>query len=446
MSIAADDLLFGLRPAQWLWKPLVKRLVIGAGAPLLMRPGEVCLPRRLKRLGLYLHVPFCHNLCPYCPYHRVQFDESLYCRYEAAVHQEIDLVARRLAAVPEWQDGWRPQIVSVYIGGGTPTVVPDGLARIVSHLTHVFGPAGDVCVELHPSAMDDRCLELLRSIGVTMLSVGVESLTDRLLNLIGRSHNAAEAEGALKRAVAAGFDAVNVDLMFALPTQTVEELDRDLHAVLSLGVDQISTYPIFGFPYTEWGERLGIRRIRRPRGDLIRQMLALIRRRAQQNGFKQCAVWSFLRPSKKKFSSITRHHYLGFGPSAASMTGSQFYVNTFSLDQYASALPGRLPAALVLPVNKRLEMAYWLYWRAYEMKFCRDDFQELFGEDLDQTYGRLFGLLGRLEMVTRDESGYQVPPQAAYWIHRLQNEYSLNYINRLWGRCRREAWPAEVRL
>jgi oxygen-independent coproporphyrinogen-3 oxidase len=234
--------------------------------------------------------------------------------------------------------------------------------------------------------------------------------------------------------------------MFALPTQTVDELDQDLRRVLALGVDQVSTYPIFGFPYTEWGQELGLARIGRPRGDVIRRMLDLIRRRCREHGLEQCAVWSFLRPSKKKFSSITRHHYLGFGPSAASMTGRQFCVNTFSVDEYAAALPGRSPVALVLPVDRRLEMAYWLYWRVYEMKLGCADFRELFGEELEVVYGRLLRALVRLGMMERHNGSYRVAQGAAYWVHRFQNEYSLNYINRLWGRCRREAWPPEVRL
>ena len=446
MTIPIDDVLFELRPARWLWKPLLKRVVTGSFAPLAMRPAETELPGGLQRLGLYLHVPFCHNLCPYCPYHRIKFDEEVYRRFETAAHEEIDLRARQLAEEVAVNGGRQPRIVSLYVGGGTPTVVPAALSRLLGHLSKAFGSAGDVCVELHPAAMADDCLGMLRTAGVSMLSVGVESLSDRLLGLIGRSHDAATAEDAVRRAVAHGFEAVNVDLMFALPTQTLDELDNDLRSVLALGVDQVSTYPIFGFPYTEWGQRLGLAKIGRPRGDTIRQMLDLIRQRCREHGLEQCAVWSFLRPQKKKFSSITRHHYLGFGPSAASMTGRQFCVNTFSIEEYVAAFPGRSPVALVLPVSRRLEMAYWLYWRVYEMKLRGADFHELFGEDLEAVYGWLLRLLVRLGVMTRHDNCYRVTEGAAYWVHRFQNEYSLNYINRLWGRCRQQAWPREVRL
>jgi hypothetical protein len=128
------------------------------------------------------------------------------------------------------------------------------------------------------------------------------------------------------------------------------------------------------------------------------------------------------------------------------MTGRQFCVNTFSIDEYAAALPGRSPVALVLPVDRRLEMAYWLYWRVYEMKLGVADFRELFGEELEVVYGGLLRPLLRLGMMERHNGSYRVTRGAAYWVHRFQNEYSLNYINRLWGRCRQEAWPREVGL
>ena len=111
------------------------------------------------------------------------------------------------------------------------------------------------------------------------------------------------------------------------------------------------------------------------------------------------------------------------------------------------ASPETLPdRQLALPVPRRLEMAYWLYWRAYEMTIPGQGFREVFEEELESVYGRLMGLLRRLGMARRENGCYHLTERSAYWIHRLQNEYALNHINRLWGRCRREAWPGHVRL
>ena len=445
-GLSPDDLLFGLRPLRWIWKPLLKRYTTGSWGSFRMQPGEGIFPPGMDRIGLYLHVPFCRKLCSHCPYNRVPYNPQLYRRFEDAAHQEIRLVARGLDEASRRDGGARPRVVSLYVGGGTPTVEPQGLLRLLRHISEDLGAADDVCIELHPGAADDACLAMLKEAGVTMVSIGAQSLTDRILDVIGRSHDARTAEGAIRRAVATGFDTVSVDLMFALPLQTLEDLDRDLTSVLALGADQLSTYPIFAFPYTDMGRRLGLRTIRRPPGKLVRQMLNLIRKRTRESGMNQCSVWSFVRPTRRKYTSTTRHHYLGIGPSAASMLPGQFRLNTFSVEEYAKALPDRLPVALVMPVSRRLEMAYWLYWRAYEMHIPDVAFRALFGRDLEDVFGNLLSLLMRLGMLRRRDGCYEVTETAAYWIHRVQNEYALNYIDRLWGRCRVDAWPLEVRF
>jgi oxygen-independent coproporphyrinogen-3 oxidase len=130
------------------------------------------------------------------------------------------------------------------------------------------------------------------------------------------------------------------------------------------------------------------------------------------------------------------------------MTGSNFYVNTFDVNAYVCRLPLQRPVALSMPVNLRIEMAYWLYWRVYELKILNSDFQSVFGVDasIERTFGHLLQPLVLMGWMERVADGYHVTTPGAYWIHRLQNEYSLNYINRLWGTCRKTAWPLEVSL
>jgi oxygen-independent coproporphyrinogen-3 oxidase len=426
-------------PAKFIWKPLVQKMVTGHWKRFRMRPGKPAFPHSLKRVGLYLHVPFCKNLCPFCPYHRIEYDEDLFAQYEEAVHAEIELYT------PSLKDC---EFVSLYIGGGTPTVNMLGLLRILDHLKQRFSLSCDICIELHPSNMDSECLGALKNAGVTMLSIGVESTSDRILKNIGRNHDGETAIKSLRRAVNTGFDSVNADLMFALPSQELQDWENDLKAVINEGVDQISTYPLFSFPYSDLGQSQKIRQVKRPESQLIRSMLNLTDSLSTDSGYKRCAVWSWLKPSKKKFSSITRHHYIGFGPSAASMTGTDFYVNTFDVTSYAEALPDKRPVALSMSVDKRLEMAYWLYWRVYELKVFQEDFHDLFGKEnsLDSTFYNVIKPFELAGMIGKNNGGYQVTDSGAYWIHRLQNEYSLNYINRLWGSCRRESWPSEVSL
>ncbi len=426
-------------PARALWKPILQKWITGRGRRFRMRPETPPIAPGLQHLGLYLHVPFCTSLCPFCPYNRCRYEVDLFARYRRAVSQEISLCASELGT---------PTIDSLYVGGGTPTVNREGLVDILSELDETFGLDCDICVELHPSHMADDDLKALKHAGVTLLSVGVESTDDEILGHIGRSHSGGEALGALERARRIGFSTINADLMFALPRQRLEHWRRDVDRVLATGVDQLSTYPMFTFPYSDRGLERGTRVVERPSGRTIRAMLAYTDEACRARGLERCAVWSWKRPQHSKFSSITRHHYLGFGPSAASMDGAHFWVNTFDVEAYVETLPERRPVALAMPVNRRLEMAYWLYWRVYELAAEDNDFRRLFGENdgLRSRFGTLFTPVRAAGLAARTSTGYAITTAGAYWIHRLQNEYSLSYINRLWGTCRRNAWPEEAVL
>jgi oxygen-independent coproporphyrinogen-3 oxidase len=404
-----------------------------------MRPGIPPIARGLGHLGLYLHVPFCASLCPFCPYNRCRYEPELFVSYRAAVVQEIELCARELG---------RPTIDSVYVGGGTPTVNIDGLVNILHQLRTTFSLDCDVCVELHPAHMSDEDLRLLKAAGVTLLSVGVESTDDEVLARIGRSHTGNAALDALQRASRVGFKTVNADLMFALPGQDLDLWQRDVARVLDTGIDQLSTYPMFTFPYSERGVEAGIEDVARPNSQTIRSMLRSTDDACRRHGLERCAVWSWLRPRLTKFSSITRHHYLGFGPSAASMDGEHFWVNTFDVQAYIDALPDRRPVALSMAVDRRLEMAYWLYWRVYELSVDETEFRQRFGvhESLNSRFDYLFAPVRAAGLARKTANGFEITSAGAYWIHRLQNEYSLSYINRLWGTCRCTPWPEQAVL
>lgn len=426
-------------PGKMLWKPLLQKAITGRAQRFSMTKRKTQWPLQLSSPGLYLHVPFCKNLCPYCPYNRVEYNDRLFSSYENAVKQEIDLYSPYLRG---------KTFSSLYIGGGTPTVNWLGLISIIDYLKTKIGISCDICIELHPANMEDDCLQALKDIGITMLSIGIESTSDLLLERIKRSHDGETGIRAVERALEIGFKSINVDLMFAFPGETIKEWQNDVRTIVDLGIDQLSTYPIFSFPYSDLGQSRGIRQVERPPSRNVKAMLKFTDEYSESKGLHRCAVWSWLKPAKEKFSSITRHHYIGFGPSAASMTGADFYVNTFDVKAYAQTLPLDRPVAVSMAVNKRIEMAYWLYWRIYELKVLNKDFQEIFGTDstLDSEFGGLFRPLISMNLMKRVEGGYQVTKSGAYWIHRLQNEYSLNYINRLWGSCRKQAWPERVVL
>lgn len=201
--------------------------------------------REIHELGWYLHVPFCRQICPYCPYNKELFHPDMAQRYAAAVMREIDLYAAIVGSRP---------VTSFYIGGGTPTtMLNQGLGEVLDHVREVFNVRCDVHMESHPNDLSDENLDAIQSLGVTRLSTGVESLEDRYLRFLIRPYTAAVARQAIERTVKRNFQCVNADVMFALPGQTCQEVEQAAKALVGLGVDQVAAYPLFRFPYTLLG-------------------------------------------------------------------------------------------------------------------------------------------------------------------------------------------------
>lgn len=390
----------------------------------------------LQEVGLYLHVPFCKSLCPFCPYNRVRHSADLYALFEQAVCRELDRYSEILAGC---------RINSLYIGGGTPTVNAEGLLRMIARVRRAFPGEYPIAVELHPLAAGRAVLSSLRGAGVSQASVGVQSLVDRELQGIGRNHSAEVAREALHNSLGAGFT-VNADLMFALEDQDDASWQQTVAETLEMGVHEISTYPMFSFPYAQPNTGFHAAPHRAPEKTL-RRRLEIARLTAEDMGFERSTVWSWTRPNAPRFSSVTRHRYVGLGPGAASMTGNSFYLNTFSIAEYASAVESKLPVALAMRILPRLDRAYWLYWSLYALRISRIDFATKFdGHDLDREFGRLLRPMQVLGWLAEHSDGYAVTNSGAYWIHRLQNAYSLHYLERLWGACSSEAWPKKVQL
>jgi len=310
--------------------------------------------RDIDSLGLYLHIPFCRQICPYCPYNKELFRAAVAERYTEAVIHEIDHYAALV--------GRRP-ITSFYIGGGTPTAMLEtGLPPILEHIYRTFNMHCGIHMESHPNDLSAANLQTIAAMGVDHLSIGVEALQDRHLRTLCRPYTAMEARAAIARAVGTGFKCVNVDLIFALPDQTHDELRTEARTLLELGVDQIATYPLFSFPYTKWPELAGQHRYRGYTLLHKRRMLRVLEQIFYAAGYERTSVWAFTRAGALKYCSVTVPVYLGLGASAASYLHDTFYLNTFNVGEYIRALSdGRMPIALSLELSRRMQMASWLY-------------------------------------------------------------------------------------
>lgn len=294
--------------------------------------------------GLYLHVPFCRVLCPFCPYNKVRFRETLAEAYLADLAREAQ---RYLAAGPA-------AYPSLYVGGGTPTLCLDGLEPLLGGLP----VTGERAIEVLPQHLTPSGARQLARLGFTHVSIGVQSFDPAVLHRLRRPGTAADARNAVESALAR-FDCVDVDLLFDTGFDDPDVLLADLACCFRYGVDQVSTYPLMRFGFTPFGKG---HHNRRTEHVLLRRATDL----AAEHGYERRAVWTFHRPGSATYSSITRPYYLGLGAGAATFTRNLFLVNHFGLAPYTAAVgEGRLPVARAARLSHPAAAAYRFFWQAY---------------------------------------------------------------------------------
>jgi len=395
--------------------------------------------RNIEELGIYLHIPFCDQICPYCPYNKEPYHADVAARYASAVIKEIDTYADMIGEMP---------VTSFYIGGGTPTtMLRSGLVKILERIFDRFNMKCSIHMESHPNHLDPANLEAAASMGVRYLSVGVEALQDRHLRTLKRPYNAREARAAVDRAVNKGFDCVNADIIFALPDQTYAEVKEAGRALVEMNLDQVSAYPLFIFPYTQMGKNNGENKYKSAGVLRRKKMLGILENVFYGAGFVRTSSWAFTRKGIPKYCSVTVPMYIGLGASGGTYLKDIFYLNTFSVSEYISALNGgRLPISLTLDLSERMQMAGWLYWRIYETRFTKAAFHERFGKDFDEIYGRLMKALSLAGFLSERNGEIVLSDRGTFWLHAFEDLFSINYVSKLWGKLIREPWPSRVVL
>jgi oxygen-independent coproporphyrinogen-3 oxidase len=302
-------------------------------------------------------------------------------------------------------------------------------------------------MESHPNHLSRENLDAISALGIRHLSIGVEALQDRHLKTLNRPYGVEGVKAAVGRAVGKGFTCVNADMIFALPDQTCTEVKEAGRALIEMGVDQVAAYPLFIFRYTPMGRTAKDNNYRISSILKRRKMLGILERIFYDADFTRTSVWAFTRRDVPKYCSVTVPLYVGLGASGGSYLKDIFYLNTFRVAEYISALEdGRMPVALSLDLSENMQMAGWLYWRIYETHFLKKEFKMRFGKDFDRICGgyvKFLSLLGFL----RDEDGHIIlSDRGSYWLHMLEDLFSIDYISTLWGNSKHEPWPLKVVL
>ncbi len=379
----------------------------------------------VENLGLYLHIPFCRKICSFCPYYKIKFDSSLLGKFNKALIRELYLVS-------ELADR-KKEITSVYFGGGTPALMINYLPGLMNVIKSLFAVKSNAGIELHPLDINKALLERIKNCGFDMISIGIQSFQDKCIASLGREK--INGVNKLKIAEKAGFKAIDVDLIFGIPGQTTEDLMEDFRIAASSGATQISTYPFIYFSYAEFKKRS-------PGKKLKKQMLESLLDISSKMGYARSSVWTFSRKNTPRYSSVTRDNYIGFGPSAASLLGEIFKINTFSVKEYIKCLnSSKVPTALGLKFNRRTRALYWLFWSSYNLYIDRKNFHRLFGRELEDVFKFELYWGRKLKYLKKYRNGYRLSDKGAYIFHLVEQSYTNQYIDKTWKAALKNPWP-----
>ena len=288
-------------------------------------------------MGLYVHIPFCKTKCPYCDFNTYQGIENLIEPFLPALTSEIRRWGDTLA---------HPAVKSVFFGGGTPSYLPKGdIEQILASIQEAFqvAPDAEITIEANPGDLDAAGCAAIIAQGVNRLSIGVQSLDNGLLNLLGRRHQASEAIDAFQAARQAGFDNVNLDLMYGLPNQSMDQWRQTLDTLVDLAPEHISLYALTieeGTPMHRWLED---GKIPDPDSDLAADMYQYARESLASAGYHHYEISNWSLPGRACEHNVVYWEngpYLGVGPGAHSRLGDYRFWTVLSPRDYNSKASG----------------------------------------------------------------------------------------------------------
>ena len=292
-------------------------------------------------LSIYIHVPFCAKKCAYCDFASFSGREADWGRYFDEILTEI----RHWSDATDFgllRDEYR--VGTVFVGGGTPTLVDAGYIEMVLDACRDVAPIeedAEITIEGNPGTLTPDGLAAYRRAGVNRLSLGAQSFDDGLLRTLGRIHTAGQTGKAVHMAREAGFDNINLDLMYALPGQDIGQWADTLDAAVALGVPHISAYSLIVEPGTQMAARVASGALAVPDDDAVNAMQRQAISRLNAAGYRRYEISNYARSGYECRHNLVywnRGDYLGLGCAAHSLLGGRRFHNPESVDDYLAGV------------------------------------------------------------------------------------------------------------
>ena len=275
----------------------------------------------METRSLYVHIPFCESICSYCDFCKVYYDQKQSDLYLQRLNEELSQIEQH-------------HLKTIYIGGGTPSALNDEqLEKLMSMLKTYSLEVEEYCMEVNPESMDYYKLKILKKGGINRLSIGVQTFQDHLLKEIDRHHNTTQVKNIIKYAKEIGFDNISIDLMYGLPKQTKEDIEKDIDVLKMLDIQHVSYYSLI----LEEGTILKYQNYQPLDDEQEYQWNLLIDEKLQELGFDKYEVSNYAKKGYESKHNLVYWHfenYYGVGLGSCGKNNHQIIEHSRSLTKY----------------------------------------------------------------------------------------------------------------
>ncbi len=374
-------------------------------------------PQPGKDYLLYVHIPFCEELCPYCSFNRFPLEKDLARKYFRALSDEIRMYADL---------GFN--FAAVYVGGGTPTVLPEEMAELLHDMRRMFR-IREISLETNPNHLTEEIMGALKDAGVNRLSVGVQSFDDSLLKQMERYHKYGSGEQIRDRLAQfmGRFDTLNVDMIFNFPSQTMSMLVRDAQIIKEIRADQVTFYPLMVSDVTrrKLARRFGPISYRQEKRfyELIVEML--------HDSYACGTAWCFSRKKSMIDEYVVDYDdYVGAGSGSFGYVNGSCFANTFSIPDYLDAVKnGKLPLFAKKDFSTTEQIQYDFMMKLFGTSLDMEKAERKFRGNFMKTLWKEFLLFRLAGAVVQENGDLKLTRKGQYFWVIMMREFFTGVNN-----------------
>ena len=376
---------------------------------------------KLDEISLYVHIPFCPQICPFCKFNVMLYNHSLYKEYIKALKKEISFYRGH----PDVQNR---KVTAIFFGGGTASMLtPEDVEELLNLIKKVFNTSKDaeITIECHPNTISKEKLQRYKDAGVNRITIGVQSFQDKNLKAIGRNHTAKHNEEILRDALDMDFDKVSIDLMYRLPHQSYKNLEYDLKKVEEYQPDSISTYSL-----EPEARPLEKKLPEMPSEEVDKKMFYYIGNFLKELGYHRFTQPDFSKPNKEcKYVlnawEAPQQLLLGFGAGAHThYFGGHVWANIYPVKKYIEIInKGFFPGVMGIHVTKEELMAKYLVLGVRHLEINKMKFNDMFGLRIEDQFSAQIKELQQYGWVEDDGRKYVITREGLWYIDNISKKF-----------------------